>query len=419
MGDCYFLSYARIDLDEDPNGCVRRFYDDLDQQVRRRLVLKGKCGGFFDSQSTQLGERWPDALGNALRTSRAFISLYSRGYFSSEYCGKEWAVFHSRAQSFEASQKKAPLLFLPILFDPPEDLQPLPPALAKIQYIQDDYPEDYRENGLRYIMVRESKKDIYQNFLDILVRRLLRVIETWKLPELAELPDLTEVTSAFHAPPPQPGKDPNALCAEGAGPNCVDFVYVAARRSEVQPIKTRIEAYGEDGGMDWKPYWPELPDEIALLAQEVATKERFLCQPVSLISDLPMRIREAQKKKRIVVLLADTWTLRLPFYREMMRKYDELEFWNSCVLIAWNQKDEDTAVHHDTLREAVRVAFINKSRSRDERRFIDGVDSPESLRKYLGVALQKIKLEIIEISEDLRRIETGEVFHKPEIPVPA
>ena len=420
MSDCYFLSYARIDLEEDPSGCVRRFYDDLDQQVRRRLVLKGQRGGFFDSQSTQLGERWPDALGNALRTCRTLISLYSRGYFSSVYCGREWAVFHARVQSFEASQKqKPPLLFFPILFDPPEDIQPLPPALAKFQYRQDDYPKDYRENGLRYIMVRDSLKETYQNFLDVLVRKLLQATETWQLPELAELPDITAVASAFHAPAPAAGQSPNALRPEGSGPDWVDFVYVAARRSEVQPIKMSVDAYGEEGGLDWKPYWPEVPDKIALLAQDVANKERLIARSVSLGDDLPMWVREAQKKKRIVVLLADTWTLRLPFYRELMQKYDESEFWNSCVLIAWNQNDEDTVAHRDTLRDAVRVAFINKSRSRDERRFVDGIDSPESLRKYLGVALQKIKLEIIEISEDLRRIETGEVFSKPEIPVPA
>lgn len=418
MSDYYFLSYARIDLEEDPEEHIHRFYEDLDREVRRKLVLKGRRGGFFDSESTQHGERWPDVIQGALRSCRSLIGLYSRGYFASEYCGKEWAVFHSRIAGFHASQagSQRPALFFPILFDPPEDLPPLPPVVAAIQYAHDDYPKDYVENGLRYLMARNNLKDVYRDFLDAFVRKLLHAVETWNLEAAGEIPDFMTVRSAFHA---SAGDTPAGLLLEGTGPDWVDFVYVAARRSELQPIRTRTDAYGETGGVDWKPYWPELTDRIALLAQEVATQEKFLTQPVTVVTDLPAWIREAQKKKRIVVVLADTWTLKLPFYRDLMRNYDQWDFWNSCVLIAWNQKDEETAAHRDSLREAVRIALINKSRRRDERHFVEGIDSPDSLRRSLKIALQKIKLAIIEISEDLKRVETEEVFHKPEIPVPA
>jgi hypothetical protein len=43
------------------------------------------------------GHEWPWRLSNALATCSVFVPLYSRRYFKSEHCGKEWFAFHRHA----------------------------------------------------------------------------------------------------------------------------------------------------------------------------------------------------------------------------------------------------------------------------------------------------------------------------------
>ena len=39
-GDWFFLSYARLDRDDDPFEPVRKFYDDLDRVLRKRKAIR-------------------------------------------------------------------------------------------------------------------------------------------------------------------------------------------------------------------------------------------------------------------------------------------------------------------------------------------------------------------------------------------
>jgi TIR domain-containing protein len=135
----YFLSYARLDLVNDPFKCIKKFYEDLDKEVRRVKVIDEGVAGFFDGLSLQQGSDWPVALVEALSSCRVLICMYSPAFFDSEYCGREWQIFNSR---FPAEGPRPPLI-LPVLLSPPEELATIPPALKNIQYVDDRYPSDY------------------------------------------------------------------------------------------------------------------------------------------------------------------------------------------------------------------------------------------------------------------------------------
>ncbi|MEA2564014.1 MAG: hypothetical protein QOH06_5518 [Acidobacteriota bacterium] len=412
----YFLSYARLDRDNDPHRCIPRFFEELDLELRRKLKLKQKePAGFFDGEGIEPGELWPETLGAALQSCCALVCLYSPAYFDSEYCGKEWAVFESRL-----APVRAPLV-IPVLFDPPQDLGTLPEGLADVQYNHDDYPEIYREEGLKYLMVRNSPelKDAYQNFLEALVHRLMDRLAKQKLAPLANLPNIKTVQSRFH-PCRHAAADgvaaQNRPASIGSGPRHADFVYVAARRDEVSGIKKDVEGYGEDDELEWQPFWPPLRKEAALLAQEVATREGFRYQALPLSDQLDAQVQDSLSKSRIVILLADAWTLRLRRYQEIVRRFDGLDSWNSAVTIAWNSGDQDTAREKPQLEQAIRASFIVKSR-RDKGQYFFNASNADELEKSLSVLLQRLKVEIIEISRDLRSIPSD--IGKPEILTPA
>jgi hypothetical protein len=49
-----------------------------------------------------IGQNWHEMLEDALRTSRVMVSLWSRQYFSSEWCRRELSFMLARANEFKA-----------------------------------------------------------------------------------------------------------------------------------------------------------------------------------------------------------------------------------------------------------------------------------------------------------------------------
>src|SRR6476661_6364046 len=123
----FFLSYARTD---NIGPYHKRFHKDLSNEIRRRAALNSSTPiqqiGFFDETGIEVGDKWPDSLASALQSTRTLICLYSRSYFASPYCGKEFEVFRQRV----AGVPGALPLIMPVLWDPPEDLPPLPLAVT-------------------------------------------------------------------------------------------------------------------------------------------------------------------------------------------------------------------------------------------------------------------------------------------------
>ena len=95
-GYWFYLSHAHLDREDDPKEVVRTFYQDLERRMKRAEMIREGDAGFFDGTGIQQGASWPETLASALGTCRVFVCLYSPAYFSSEWCGKEFAVFNQR-----------------------------------------------------------------------------------------------------------------------------------------------------------------------------------------------------------------------------------------------------------------------------------------------------------------------------------
>ena len=57
--------------------------------------------GFMDRENS-LGTEWSPELISALARCRVFVPLYSRRYFESDNCGREWFAFARREVNHQA-----------------------------------------------------------------------------------------------------------------------------------------------------------------------------------------------------------------------------------------------------------------------------------------------------------------------------
>jgi hypothetical protein len=104
MAHWFFLSYARCDADV----YFKRFRQELAEAVRVKVGGDLESVAFFDRDDIGAGEEWPDTLSAALQHSRIFVPIYTRSYFASDYCGREWEVFRQRQDALMANGAAAP-----------------------------------------------------------------------------------------------------------------------------------------------------------------------------------------------------------------------------------------------------------------------------------------------------------------------
>ena len=96
----FFLSYARTPRrdpgdKEDPDRWVHKLYKDLCDAILQMTDALPEEAGFMDREN-RLGAEWSPELTTALAACRVFVPLYSRRYFESDNCGKEWFAFARR-----------------------------------------------------------------------------------------------------------------------------------------------------------------------------------------------------------------------------------------------------------------------------------------------------------------------------------
>jgi hypothetical protein len=113
MADDYrydvFFSYRRQEL-------TLAWTRDVSQRLK--LWLTEELGGrqaemFIDETCIEVGDKWPDAIKDALKHSRCMICVWSPSYFRSSWCVSEWKSFLKRERilKIEAHGLIAPLKF--------------------------------------------------------------------------------------------------------------------------------------------------------------------------------------------------------------------------------------------------------------------------------------------------------------------
>jgi FxsC-like protein len=335
MAPWFFLSYSRRD---DVSGrFVRIFYEKLADAVLQKLGLaanvKREEAGFFDQQF-EPGEYWPEKISEALRTCRTFVCLMSRSYIRSRYCGKEFTIFQERLSNLEPK----PPLILPLVWDWPDQVRAeLPKVFEPIQIPFDAPQKNYGKFGL-FSLVRNRRCD---EFVDLFARRLVTAAENFPLSEAGSIQPLAGVESAFH--------NPSDKARLGVGPNAANFIFIAGRQSDFLGVRKFTDSYGREGGHDWRPYHPQIKEEIGKVSEMVASSESLSYQEFPISDELISQIRAAEETNTVVIIIVDPWSVNIKRLQEPMRQFDQNNFLNCGLLIPWNEKDGETLKSSDIL----------------------------------------------------------------------
>jgi hypothetical protein len=279
----FFLSYARNDAQGDP--WLREFYERLARDVSRAAGLssglKPEDIGFIDDKGIESGTQWTQELAEALQSSRVFVCLFSRSYFNSEWCGKEFQVFRDRVQAYVDAHPglKWPPLILPVLWDRPDKLpKPFPKIVEdlRLQYVEAAFGQMYAQEGLYYI-IRMGEEKEYQRFLLEFRECIVRAAMAYPLPGPGQSQPWAGVANPFRpqtrtVPPPvsvlaaipsplQGGRSPEAitpirafLCHSSADKPTIRELYQRLRKDGIQPWLDEEDLLP---GQDWRKEIPK------------------------------------------------------------------------------------------------------------------------------------------------------------------
>jgi hypothetical protein len=146
MSYVLFVSYARLNTKHDKSAeAFRKFLNDLEADLVNRVGLDaGEEWSFLDARDIELGAPWPNDLAQAVVSSRMCLAFYSKPYFVSDWCGKEFEVFRQRRARI-----------IPVLWGPP--VPEMPQVVTGVEYVNDDFPKEYRDKGLRQLILQEDR----------------------------------------------------------------------------------------------------------------------------------------------------------------------------------------------------------------------------------------------------------------------
>ena len=404
MSYLFFLSYAREDNKSD--GLVGKFYEDLCKDIAGKIAASPDEVGFFDGAEIEPAAIWDEKLSSALQQSSVFLAIYSPYYFQKKFCGKEWAVFRSRVESYVKSLPKGsefPGLMFPVLWQSENYVLPrIPTALGKVQYKYDDYGKAYAEQGLRVMLRNKKFRQQYDDFIPVLADNVIKAALKHKLSALPDLPPLDQVVETFpaQAAAPAPAAQPQLA---GANPRYVKFIFLAGRKQELKPFRTSLDPYGESGG-EWRPWLPDPKDEVDLLVQDVIQRERLISDgAIPLDHELNERLDEAENSNKIVVILVDLWTLRLETYHKLMRDVvDPKQFVNCVIVVPWNPQDVEAINQRQMLENLLQTAFVRRT-ANDSPDLLTQIDSATKMKDRLATMLQVTRSKIIKRAEVLRK----------------
>jgi FxsC-like protein len=412
MPPLFFFSYARDDSANSDK--VKKFFDELLQEVRKRGGF-GADAGFIHATDIKTGDPWPESLAQALRLAKVFVCLTTPTYVQKEFCGKELQAFLERWQSYRATLQNPlahPSALLPVVWIPLRGTIPEP--LASYQLHDNSLPEEYRQEGLEYLMRLNTKRDQYEEFLIRFADKIIAAVNENALPELQSLRAFDAIQSALHATAPGAGP---ASVQEGAGPKSARFIFVAATRSQMANVRQQLEAYDGQGGFYWQPFHPE-EETVGYFAMEAALQQRIQYNELPFGQDLLQRLDRAHQENSMVLVLLDAWALRIEPYRSWMRAYDRVGLPNCALLVAWNDGDVETLAERRILEDHLRVILPAKFLSKPSLFFRDAISSAEELRQTLRDTLTQIQMKILEVGEAKKRIEAAASAPLPLLPVP-
>ncbi len=427
----FFFSYARLDSSRDPY--LKKFYQELNEEVRRITGDDLEFIGFFDKDDIEPATQWSVELSEALQKSRAFVFVLSPTYVRKEYCGKEWQVFRERLHEYlrgKTPAPKLPPLMFPVLWVPESELKGmLPPVISDLQYDHSSFGSIYVAEGLQRLRKNKSRfRNSYNDFVNSLAKLIKAHALQHQIPPLTTLKDIKSIESAWKLSL-QAGQGVGAGAqAESearpvertVGPRCVDVIYLAGSAQELGSTgRADLKYYGAADGKDWRPFFPETTDDVEDMVQGIVSGERMYATTITFDGSLIQRLEDAESNNRLVILTIDLWTIRHPRYKGFWDDFTSREFKNVVTLFIYGKTDDETTLNLPTLRDAKLEEFISGARASNHFGIIESVTSKSELEERLLASLSRMQMKVVSESPDVLKVESGHVVTKPIIVGPS
>ena len=185
----------------------------------------------------------------------------------------------------------------------------------------------------------------FNTLIDALADEIVAASE--QFPDLPRLPDvasLRDVPSAF-AVAAAGGGAPVPVVPASAGPKHVRLVYVAASPSKFGTARNP-DPYIENGGADWKPFFPDDQRRVHRLVQNFVSNDEldFTSEELPFSKSLIAQIDDAWAKRQIVVLIVDGWTVQWDAEtRRVLKELDGRLDYHWCVFVPSSDQDRSGA----------------------------------------------------------------------------
>jgi FxsC-like protein len=341
----FFLSYARTpkrdpgDRDN-PDRWVHKLYKDLCDAILQMTDVQPAEVGFMDVEN-KVGAEWSPGLMNAIKNCRVFVPLYSRRYFESPNCGREWFAFARREVTHRWRDGERVVAIVPALWTRLE--RDRIPAIAQtFQYDHPDLGERYCADGFYGIMKLRNYQADYRRAVHRLAERIIEVAEQSVAHadddvQLMERKDFESLQSAF---------GPTSARRITSGHLQIS---VLAHDTSTLP-RGRTRAYYGDTPRSWSPYQPDYPQPIAEYAVELA-RNCLDCDPH--IDSFDAGQANGYGSERATppgICLVDAWVVMSDAHHERLRQLNELTVPWLSVLIPWNSEDRGLAAGADVIR---------------------------------------------------------------------
>jgi hypothetical protein len=111
-----FVSYKREDSNKRlVTPWLREVLDRIKYWLRQEMGGK-KVYFFFDEESIEVGDNWPEMIRDALLSAKCLLPVWSPEYFQSTWCVSEWKSFLTREKLISSTKQKSCQLIVPIKF---------------------------------------------------------------------------------------------------------------------------------------------------------------------------------------------------------------------------------------------------------------------------------------------------------------
>ncbi len=342
----FFLSYARTPKRdpadrEDPDRWVHKLYKDLGEAILQMTDARPDEAGYMDREN-KLGAAWSPELATALETCRVFVPLYSRRYFESDLCGREWFAFARREVNRSARGRQVLDPVVPALWTG-LDWDRVPRIARQPLDGFSSLGERYSTEGFYGLMKLQNYRADYQRAVHRLAERIVAVADEngsytpeANLQQSARI-DVESLPSTF---------GPASLSRLINSP--LQIVVLAPDISTLPP--GRDGSYYGSAPPAWSPYQPDYSQPIADYAMKLAQK----CLDIHPVAGTMEVIKESLLHDRPMpptLVLVDPFVAFLPAFEEQLRMLNDLEESWVSVLVPWNSEDREINAAGDDLRE--------------------------------------------------------------------